>query len=286
MAEASQVGAPGAPPLSRPTFNLSRGHYIVTGACQGLGREIACQLKGVGAARLALLSLDADSGDKVVAELTDESCLVRFFQVDLSDPEALKVACEGSIEFLGRVDGLVNAAGTTQRGNVFTTTVEGFDKIFDINTRAPFLLTQILAAHWIKSETRGGAIVNISSLCSKGGAPFLSAYAGSKAAQNILTMNTAAELALHGIRVNGINMGWTVTDNEHVLMAAAGGQDWLKGADEGHPMKRLLRPVDIACTVCFLLSPAARMMTGNVLDQHPGFATQMLSRNTEDGVGR
>merc|ERR1712054_452120 len=121
----------------------------------------------------------------------------------------------------------------------------------------------------IERKSRG-SIVNISSLAAKGGAPFIMAYSASKAALNVLTQNNATELAPHGIRVNAINMGWTYTENENAQM----------------PLKRLMRPVDVACTACFLLSPAAQMMTGNVLDLHPDTALGMLSTKTTDSLER
>ena len=79
-----------------------------------------------------------------------------------------------------------------------------------INVRAPLLLTQALAKHMMECKIRGGSIVNISSVAAHGGAPFILAYSASKAALNCVTTNDAAELAPHGIRVNAINMGWTV----------------------------------------------------------------------------
>merc|ERR1712100_629351 len=112
--------------------------------------------------------------------------------------------------------------------------------------------------------------------------PFILAYSASKAALNIVTANNAAELAPHGIRVNGVNMGWTYTDNENALMVAKGGENWLEAADAALPLKRLMRPVDVACTVCFLMSPAAEMMTGNTLDLHPDNALGMLSLSPVD----
>merc|ERR1719222_1002484 len=137
----------------------------------------------------------------------------------MEDPASLQKAAAQAIEVLGgHVDGLVNAAGITDRGNLMNTTVEMFDKQFSVNTRAPFLLTQSISKHMIAKKARG-AIVNISSVAAKGGAPFIMAYSASKAALNVLTSNNAAELAPHGIRVNAINMGWTYTDNENALMA-------------------------------------------------------------------
>jgi len=112
------------------------------------------------------------------------------------------------------------------------------------------------------------------------------AYSASKSALNTLTQNNATELAPHGIRMNAINMGWTYTENENALMVEKGGPNWLSEADAEMPLKRLMRPVDVACTACFLLSPAAQMMTGNVLDLHPDTALGMLSTKTMDSLDR
>merc|ERR1719439_242681 len=114
------------------------------------------------------------------------------------------------------------------------TTIEGFDKQFAINTRAPFLMIQAVAKSMIASKSRG-AIVNIGSVAAKGGAPFIMAYSASKAAVDVLSVNNAAELAPHGIRVNAVDMGWTYTENENALMEAKGGKDWLRDADVAHP---------------------------------------------------
>jgi len=286
LVESQQSYCGAGPPLSRPSFDLSGGHYIVTGGTQGLGLEIARQLKATGASALALLSRTKSKGEAAAAELTGGGCVATFVEADMSDPASVQTAGTEAIKVLGgRVDGLVNAAGTTERGNLLNTTVEMFDKQFDINTRAPFLLTQVIAKHLIEKGSRG-AVVNISSIAAKGGAPFICAYSASKAALNVLTTNNAAELAPHGIRVNAINMGWTLTDNENELMVRKGGADWLLAAEPALPLKRIMRPVDVACTACFLLSPAAQMMTGNCLDLHPDTALGMLSLKTEDSLAR
>jgi len=274
------------PPLSTPTFDVSGCNFIVTGGTQGLGLEIAHQLRKVGASKIALLSRTRTKGEAAAAELSGGACTAYFVEADMADPESVQAAAAEAIKVLGdRVDGLVNAAGTTERGNMMDTTVEMFNKQFDINSRAPFLLSQAVAKHMIERKSRG-SIVNISSLAAKGGAPFIMAYSASKAALNVLTQNNATELAQHGIRVNAINMGWTYTENENALMVKKGGPDWLSSADAQMPLKRLMRPVDVACTACFLLSPAAQMMTGNVLDLHPDTALGMLSNKTVDSLDR
>jgi len=282
----AKVGAEGAPPLSRPSFDLSGKHFVVTGGTQGLGLEIARQLKACGATKLALMSRTKAKGEACAKELSTDGCEAVFVEADMADPKSLEVAAAKAVEALGdHVDGLVNAAGTTERGNLLETTVEMFQRQFDINTRAPFLLTQAFAKHMIAKSIRG-SIVNISSIAAKGGAPFITAYSGSKAALNVHNQNHAAELAPYGIRVNAVNMGWTLTDNENALMVAKGGPDWLQSAEPALPMKRLMRPVDVACTVCFLLSPGSQMMTGNSLDLHPDTFIGLLSTKTVDSIER
>jgi len=280
---ASAMGS--GPALSRPSFDLTGKHYIVTGGTQGLGLEIARQLRDCGAARLVLMSRTRSKGEAAAAEFGG-SCVATFVETDMSDAASLQSSVELAAKALnGQVDGLINACGTTERGNLMNTTVEMFNKQFDTNTRGPFFLTQAVAKIMIETNTRG-SIVNVSSIAAKGGAPFISAYSASKAALNVLTRCNAAELAPHGIRVNSVNMGWTVTENETALMVAKGGEDWLEGADASVPMKRLMRPVDVACTVLFLLSPAAEMMTGNAVDLHPDTPLGLLSQKTEDSLAR
>merc|ERR1719393_377715 len=131
------------PPLSRPSFDVSGANFIVTGGTQGLGLEIARQLKACGASSLALLARTRAKGEKVVAEMSGAGCVVHFVEADMSDPASLQAAATEAIRLMGgRVDGLVNAAGTTERGNLLETTVEMYNKQFDINTRGPFFLTQ------------------------------------------------------------------------------------------------------------------------------------------------
>merc|ERR1711920_477398 len=142
-----------------------------------------------------------------------------------------------------------------------------------------------VARHNIAKKARI-SIVNISSIAAKGGAPFIMAYSASKAALNVLTANNAAELAPHGIRVNAINMGWTYTENENALMVKKGGPDWLGKADAQLPLHRLMRPVDVACMVLFLLSPASVMVTGNCYDLRPDTSLGMLSLKSEDSLER
>src|SRR5205085_8928333 len=119
----------------------------------------------------------------------------------------------------------------------------------------------------MRSGGRSGSIVNIITMASHGGEPVLTAYSASKAALAILTKNAAYQLQPDRIRVNGLNIGWTATEGEHGVQTGSGQPEaWLAEADASRPFGRLLRPADIAPMVTFLLSDAAEMITGSVMD--------------------
>lgn len=264
-------------PLSVSSFDVTGGVFIITGGTQGLGLEIAHQLQRSGAHGLILVSRSSDKAQMALKDLTTTDnhdnnkgcCVVKFIQADLSkakDAEAVVPQAVEAMKEIGPITGVVNAAAVTSRGNLMTTTADSFDIQLAINVRAPFLITQGAAKHMIEKNVRGGSIVNICSVAATGGAPFIMGYSCAKSALVTLTKNNAAELAPQGIRVNGINMGWCVTENEHKLQSSLNGDEtWFQGADKGVPLGRILRPTDVAVTVNFLLSGASTMMTGSIL---------------------
>lgn len=303
--------------------SISGRAFIVTGGTQGLGLEIARTLKRLGARFIVVVSRSADKGAIVEQELSSPPedvdskvyCVCKFLRADLSSADDAQQVIPSSIELLSKatatldasstrasdikmptiITGLVNAAAITARDNLKTATKESFDIQMNINVRAPMLLTQGFANHLrtaaddaasLKDNTSsyGGSVVNISSVASHGGAPFIMSYSISKAALNCLTKNNAAELAPYRIRVNAVNMGWCVTENEHKLRGPEGLGDpnWFHKADLSCPMGRILRPIDIASTVCYLLSDCSAMITGNTIDVHPDFSHGICSSATED----
>jgi NAD(P)-dependent dehydrogenase (short-subunit alcohol dehydrogenase family) len=119
----------------------------------------------------------------------------------------------------------------------------------------------------MRAGGRGGSVVNIITMASHGGEPVLMAYSASKGGLATLTRNLGHSLQPDRIRVNGLNIGWTATEGEHEVQTAVGrADDWLAEADAARPLGRLLRPGDIAPMVTYLLSDAARMVTGSVID--------------------
>lgn len=268
------------PPLCPPGYNVSGRVFVITGGTQGLGLAVARQLKEAGAKGLVLVSRNQDRGETLSKELSSSCCTCHFVAADLSDAQQAQQVIPRAAEKMkdvGPISGLVNAAATTGRGNILTTTAEAFDAQMNLNARAPFLLAQGAAKHMIEHKIRGG-IVNICSVAAHGGAPFIMAYSASKAALVNMTKNNAAELAPKGIRVNAVNMGWTYTDNEDKLQRKNTGDDnWVARADQGVPLGRILRPEDVAATVGFLLSDSSGMTTGTIVNLHPEFPEGMLS---------
>src|SRR5690606_9205888 len=162
---------------------------------------------------------------------------------------------------------LVNAAGDTDRGTIFDTSPELYQRLMAVNLRAPFFLIQDAAAV-MKRLGIAGAIVNIQSMSAHGGQPFLSAYSISKAGLAALTKNAAYGLQPHRIRVNGLNIGWMATPGEDAIMRLRhDAQDgWLEEAAAAQPFGRLIDPVEVAKAVAYLASDESGLMSGSNID--------------------
>jgi NAD(P)-dependent dehydrogenase (short-subunit alcohol dehydrogenase family) len=236
---------------------------VVTGSTQGLGEAIAARAAALGAAGIVICGRDAARGERVRARLGTEAVFVAAELTVEADCRRIVRACE---ERFARLDGLVNAAGLSTRGTLDDTSVELWDRLFAVNVRAPFILMQE-AARLMRRGGAGGSIVNIITMASHGGEPVLAGYSASKGALAVLTRNAGYQLQPDRIRVNGLNIGWTATPGEdQVQMQAGRPAGWRAAADAGRPLGRLLRPDDIAPMVTYLLSDAAQMVTGSVID--------------------
>ena len=169
-------------------------------------------------------------------------------------------------ERFGRVDGLVNAAADTNRGNLENTSVEFWDHQFAVNVRGPFLLCQEAVAI-MRREKTSGSIVNIQSVAAYCGLPFILSYSCTKGALATMTKNLANTLRQDQIRVNGVNLGWTDTPAEHVVQKLQGAPDnWLELGEQSSPFGRLLKPEDVAKLCSYLLSDDSGILTGSNID--------------------
>ncbi|MFO1037543.1 MAG: SDR family oxidoreductase [Geminicoccaceae bacterium] len=239
---------------------------LVTGAAQGVGAATARLMAARGAAGVALADVNEAGVNAVAAELEGMGCAALAVPGDLGVVANCFSAVDEAGERFGRLDCLVNAAGLTDRGTIEDTTPELYERIFAVDARAPFFLMQ-RAVPWMR-RAGGGTIVNIVSITVHGGAPYLAPYVAAKGALAALTKNVAASLLRDRIRVNGINLGWTLTPNERRVQMEAHGQpeDWPERTAATLPFGRLLTPEDAAQTICFLASGESSLMTGALID--------------------
>jgi NAD(P)-dependent dehydrogenase (short-subunit alcohol dehydrogenase family) len=240
---------------------------VVTGGTQGLGESIARLFAERGAAGLVICGRNVERGEAVARDLTGGGCRTEFVRADLASLDDTGRVVARADSAFGRVDALVNAAGMTDRGTIFDTSPELFDRMFAVNVRAPFFLMQD-AAKIMRRERIEGAMVNILSMSAHGGQPFISAYCGSKGALATLTKNAAFSLMPWRIRVNGLNIGWMSTPGEDRIMRVYhDAQDgWLEKAAAQQPFGRLLDPAEVARAVAFLASRESGLMTGSIID--------------------
>jgi len=240
---------------------------LVTGSTQGLGEATARLFAERGAAGLVICGRSQDKGQLLADELTAAGCSTSFVQADLERVKDCFRVVDAAESAFGRLDTLVNCAACTERGTVDDTEPELWDRMFAINIRAPFFLLQRAVTLMRKTKTEG-TIVNVISVSSHGGAPYLVPYAASKGALATLTRNTANALLADRIRVNGLNIGWMNTPGEHATQRRYhdAPDDWLERAAERQPFGRLLEPTEVARAIAFLASDESGMMTGSVID--------------------
>jgi NAD(P)-dependent dehydrogenase (short-subunit alcohol dehydrogenase family) len=241
---------------------------LVTGAIQGLGRAIALEAARSGAAAIVLTDRNPKRAEEVVAEISKLGAKAAFIAADLQEPEAPTRIISAAIEQFGKLDGLVNAAGLSDRGSVATADTALFDQLFAVNTRAPLFLMQGVIRH-LQERKAPGSIVNVLSFQAHGAAVNLAIYGATKAALALLTKNAAFAHRNDRIRIFGINLGWADTDGEREMQAIklGKGESWLADAEARMPWGRLIKPDDVARLALFLLSDASIPMTGALIDQ-------------------
>lgn len=240
---------------------------VVTGSTQGLGETTARLFKERAISGLIITGRNRDRGEAVASSLNGDRCQAYFVQGELDNVDDCRKIIAAADQHFGKLHILVNSAAHTERGSIWDTSPELYDKMMDINVRAPFFLMQD-AIKLMEREGNPGSIVNISSVASYGSAVFLTAYAASKAALNILTKNVAYSVARSQIRVNALNLGWMDTPSEDVTQRRyhSNGADWLEAAEAAQPFGRLLKPSEVARAIAFLASDESGMMTGAIVD--------------------
>jgi NAD(P)-dependent dehydrogenase (short-subunit alcohol dehydrogenase family) len=230
---------------------------LVTGGGHGIGRQIALDFAREGA-RVAVLDVDKGRAEAVAAEANTIGPAGAGFQADVRDSAQVRAAVQGVFTRLGRVDVLVNNAGIYPNSPVLTMTEEEWDRVWDINVKGMFLVTQAVASAMIAVRP-GGRIINMSSGAADRARVGASHYCSSKAAISMFTKVLALEMAEHHINVNAVAPGlievpdWGLT------------QQYIDALVSMTPRGRIGTPQDISNAVRFLASDEADFMTGSVM---------------------
>ena len=263
---APQAGTAKRVPYSGPA-SLNGKIAVVTGGTQGLGEAIARLFAERGAEGLVICGRNTENGARVAKEISAAGCPTVFVKADLAKVADCRAVVAEAEKRFSRVDVLVNAAALTDRGDIFTTTEERYNEIFDVNARAPFFLIQE-AVRLMRKTKIAGSIVNIQSMSAHGGQPHITAYCASKGAVAALTKNVAHSLVKFRIRVNGLNIGWMSTPGEDRIMKTYHGakDGWLEEAAKTKPFGRLIDPKEVARACAYLCSDESGHMTGSNID--------------------
>lgn len=234
---------------------LEGRRVVVTGGARGIGGEIARRFSSEGA-RVAVLDLLADRGADLCASIGGS-----YHQVDLQDPALTASAMADALDALGGIDVLVNSAGILRFASLLDVTVDEWDTVFAVNTRAMLTTMQVAARALIAGGT-GGKIINLASMAAKKGGAGEGAYAASKAAVVALTRVAALEWGEHGINVNCLCPGYVLTE----MGAATRTDEMVASWAALSPLGRLADPSDVASVALFLASSDSDYLTGQAIN--------------------
>ena len=244
--------------------SLANKVAVITGSSSGIGKGIAEHFASLGAS-VVIHGLTATETREVADRLRAAGHEAVAMHGDLKSVDVCRQLIGFAVESFGGIDILVNNAGDVSRATLEHASLEFWDNMMALNVRAPFLCLQ----ESVKSmKTRGGgSIVNIGSINAYVGSPNLGPYAVSKGALMTLTKNAACALNEYRIRVNQLNVGWTLTEGEErVQRKQRNGGEWLEEALALRPWGRLLTPQEIAYAAAYFASDQSALVTGAVLD--------------------
>ena len=241
-------------------MNLEGKTYIVTGSSMGIGEAIARRIVKLNG-RVLVHGLEND-----LTETVANSLGMPYIVGDLSLPSVCEGIIAKAMDEFGEIHGLVNNAGAVLRNLIEENDADFWDRVMNINARAPMLLTRAALKPLSVSK---GYVVNIGSVNAYSGEPNLLVYSASKGALMTMTRNLGDTLHRdYGIKVNQINPGWVLSEGEKKRKIAEGmDDDWFSklGKDEA-PSGRMISPEDIAFTTVNFLTDQFGPISGQVIE--------------------
>jgi NAD(P)-dependent dehydrogenase (short-subunit alcohol dehydrogenase family) len=251
-------------------FSLEGKRVLVTGASRGIGRSLAWTIASTGA-DVAVTARDVASLELTMTavERVKRGRMIPV-AMDVTSVASIREGVAAAARDLGGLDILVNNAGVDRTAPALEVEEETWDLILDTNLRGAFFVAQ--AAGRIMSEGRGGAILNVCALGSERGIPTAVPYGASKSGLLGMTRGLAAEWGRYFIRVNAILPGYVHTDmTEHLYLD----REWRAAMLEMTPIARLGHVSDLAVAAVFLVSDAARFITGACLPVDGGILASL-----------
>jgi NAD(P)-dependent dehydrogenase (short-subunit alcohol dehydrogenase family) len=255
------------------TNKFSGKRVLVTGSGTGIGREIALEFARQGADVVVHYAHDSKGARSAVEEIRAMGRRSEAFAADFDRVEEAVKLGDQAVDFLGGIDCLVNNSGITFNLPFPEVTLEQFDRLYHVNVRAPYFLTQNIARNMLTHG--GGAVCNITSIHGVSGAPEHSVYAGTKGAIIAQTRTMAVELAHQGIRVNAIAPGWVTVENYYKAIPGFNEADARKDAAGKVPLGRSGTKLEIAKLAAFLCSDDAAFVVGQTVVADGGTTSLM-----------
>lgn len=239
---------------------------IVTGGTRGIGKSIVMELARHGANVAFNYSKSADEAEKLKGEVEALGVKVFAAQCDVANTEAVAEFVGQVKEAFGSVDYLVNNAGITRDQLILRMKEEDWDSVIDTNLKGAWNFSKAAVRPMMRNEN-GGSILNITSVSGVVGMLGQSNYSASKAGMIGLTKSLAKEVASRNITVNALALGLIETE-----MATEMNAEYREKIISQIPLGRLGNVTEVAEIACFLLSPAAAYITGQVIQANGGLA--------------
>lgn len=254
--------------LQRDPFALTGRRILVTGASSGLGRATALRLAAQGA-RTVLVGRNFENLEATREQMGDPTAHVTA-PFDLAEFDGIPAWVQALAREHGSLDGIVHAAGIQTVLPLRAYTREKMESAYAINVHAGAMLAKGLRQKGVAAET--ASLVLLASVAAFTGDSALGIYSGTKGALVAMCRSLAVELAAQGIRVNCLAPGLVRTEMAEALSERTGA-DQYAAIEALHPLG-LGNPDDVACAVTYLLSPAARWITGTTLVIDGGYTAR------------